>query len=235
MRGLATRRLFRVPPCCEGTIHLQTSMSSPGFEPRPYGTVVGVVSRYTGWATGSFAMQEKGGNRLDVLKLPNQAPRVSGKSLQACVTWRCLDGIQHFICWPILTDYGQSLASNGLVVESRDLNLVFGCTEATHNKLFLSSPTKYTVEPSWPLVLVWPLIELLHHSLTTIVFAQYCPMGPISHLICLSNGLISFCLARALKMEIRSIMFLGVNWCGTQNKASFLIQLCTNGLKLFYG
>ncbi|GFU57784.1 hypothetical protein TNCV_1281331 [Trichonephila clavipes] len=34
-RGLAARRLFRVPPCREGTIHLQTSMSSPGFEPSP--------------------------------------------------------------------------------------------------------------------------------------------------------------------------------------------------------
>ncbi|GFS63546.1 fibroblast growth factor receptor-like 1 [Trichonephila clavipes] len=37
-RGPAARRLFRVPPCHEGTIHLQTSMPSPGFKPRPYGT-----------------------------------------------------------------------------------------------------------------------------------------------------------------------------------------------------
>ncbi|GFX89022.1 hypothetical protein TNCV_2853221 [Trichonephila clavipes] len=28
-RGLATQRLFRVPPCREATIHLETSMSSP--------------------------------------------------------------------------------------------------------------------------------------------------------------------------------------------------------------
>ncbi|GFU40270.1 hypothetical protein TNCV_1733701 [Trichonephila clavipes] len=32
-RGVVDRRLFRVPPCRAGTIHLQTSMSSPGFEP----------------------------------------------------------------------------------------------------------------------------------------------------------------------------------------------------------
>ncbi|GFU88869.1 hypothetical protein TNCV_4445441 [Trichonephila clavipes] len=49
-RGLVARRLFRVPPCYEGTIHLQTSMSSPGFESRPYGTAVS-VDHYTGWAT----------------------------------------------------------------------------------------------------------------------------------------------------------------------------------------
>ncbi|GFT50890.1 hypothetical protein TNCV_1148171, partial [Trichonephila clavipes] len=36
-RGLVARRLFRVPPCRKGTIHLQTSMSS-GFEPSLYGT-----------------------------------------------------------------------------------------------------------------------------------------------------------------------------------------------------
>ncbi|GFX50859.1 uncharacterized protein TNCV_2732131 [Trichonephila clavipes] len=35
MRGLADRLLFKVPPCREGTIHLQTSMSSPGFKPSP--------------------------------------------------------------------------------------------------------------------------------------------------------------------------------------------------------
>ncbi|GFY33283.1 hypothetical protein TNCV_1241331 [Trichonephila clavipes] len=91
-------------------------------------------------------------NMVDALKLLNQAPRVSG----------------------------QLLASNGPVVDSRDLNLVFGHTEATPNKLFLSSPTKYTVEPFCPLVLVWPPFELLHCTLTTIIFAQYCRMGSIS-------------------------------------------------------
>ncbi|GFX89266.1 hypothetical protein TNCV_1339651 [Trichonephila clavipes] len=129
-------------------------------------------------------MREKGGNRLvlglnytvDALKFSNQAPRVSGESLQMCVAWSCPDGTQHLFCWPILAASDQSLASNGPVVESSYLNLVFGHTEATYNKLFLSSPTKYTVEPSWLLVLVWPPFELLHCALTTIVFAQYCRM-----------------------------------------------------------
>ncbi|GFT55534.1 uncharacterized protein TNCV_3320491 [Trichonephila clavipes] len=104
---------------------------------------------------GSFTMREKGGNRLvpgpdymvDALKLLNQAARVSGESLQACVACHCLDGI-HLFCWPILGVSSQSLASNGSVVDSRYLNLVFGPTEATHNKLLLSSSIKYTVEPS---------------------------------------------------------------------------------------
>ncbi|GFT05267.1 hypothetical protein TNCV_123031 [Trichonephila clavipes] len=47
-RGLAARRLFRVPPCHAGTIHLQTSMSSPGFEPSLYGTAVSVANHNTG-------------------------------------------------------------------------------------------------------------------------------------------------------------------------------------------
>ncbi|GFU70150.1 hypothetical protein TNCV_5057441 [Trichonephila clavipes] len=58
----------------------------------------------------SFAMQEKGGNRLvpgpdymvDALKLSNQAPRVSGESLHTSVAWSCSDGTQHLFCWPIL-------------------------------------------------------------------------------------------------------------------------------------
>ncbi|GFW75531.1 hypothetical protein TNCV_4427141 [Trichonephila clavipes] len=133
---------------------------------------------------GSFAMQEKDGKRLvsgpdyivDALKLPKQAPRVFGESLLTCVAWRCPDGTQHFFCWSILEVSSQSLASNGPVVDSRDLNLVFGLTKATHNKLFLSSPTKCTVEPSWLLVLVWPPFELLHRALTTIIFTQYCSM-----------------------------------------------------------
>ncbi|GFV97533.1 hypothetical protein TNCV_2040411 [Trichonephila clavipes] len=55
-RGLAARWLFKVPPCREGTIHLQTPMSSPGFEPSPNGTAVSVANHYTGWATNE---QEK--------------------------------------------------------------------------------------------------------------------------------------------------------------------------------
>ncbi|GFU97974.1 hypothetical protein TNCV_383391 [Trichonephila clavipes] len=124
-------------------------------------------------------MREKGINRLVsdpdckvvALKLPNQAPTVSGESLQTCVEWCCPDGTQHLFCWPILDVSGQSLASNGPVVDSRYLNLVFSPTEATHNKLFISSATKYIVEPSWPFVLVWPPFELLHRALTTVVFA----------------------------------------------------------------
>ncbi|GFX46373.1 hypothetical protein TNCV_238351 [Trichonephila clavipes] len=50
-RALGTRRLFRVPLCRKGTIHLQASMSSPGFEPSPYGTAVSVTHHKTGWAT----------------------------------------------------------------------------------------------------------------------------------------------------------------------------------------
>ncbi|GFU55147.1 hypothetical protein TNCV_426511 [Trichonephila clavipes] len=53
-RGLATRRLFRVPPCRKDTIHLQTSISSPGFEPSPYGIAVSVANHYTSWATPNF-------------------------------------------------------------------------------------------------------------------------------------------------------------------------------------
>ncbi|GFW62674.1 hypothetical protein TNCV_2624371 [Trichonephila clavipes] len=87
-------------------------------------------------------MEGKGGNYLvlgldymvDTSKLPNQAPRVFGESLKARVAWSCPDGTQCFFCWLILVVSGQSQASNGLVVESRDLNLMFGYTEATHTK-----------------------------------------------------------------------------------------------------
>ncbi|GFV48103.1 hypothetical protein TNCV_3027861 [Trichonephila clavipes] len=50
-RGLVARRLFRVPPCRKGTLHLQTSMSSSVLEPSPYGTAVSVANHYTGWVT----------------------------------------------------------------------------------------------------------------------------------------------------------------------------------------
>ncbi|GFT73690.1 hypothetical protein TNCV_1289211 [Trichonephila clavipes] len=76
--------------------------------------------------SGSFAMREKGGNRwasgldymVDALKLPNPAPRVSDESPQTCVDRHCPDGTQHF-CWPIMAVSGQSLTSNGPVVDSR--------------------------------------------------------------------------------------------------------------------
>ncbi|GFV83333.1 hypothetical protein TNCV_1900591 [Trichonephila clavipes] len=55
-----TRGLPRIHPYREGTLHLQTSMPSPGFEPRPYGTTVSVASHYTGWATNfSFKHTEQ--------------------------------------------------------------------------------------------------------------------------------------------------------------------------------
>ncbi|GFU56404.1 hypothetical protein TNCV_2609261 [Trichonephila clavipes] len=62
--------------------------------------------------SGSFAMREKGNNSLvpstdymmDALKLPNQAPRGSGESLQKCMAWRYPDGTQHIFCWPFLSD-----------------------------------------------------------------------------------------------------------------------------------
>ncbi|GFW78023.1 uncharacterized protein TNCV_134931 [Trichonephila clavipes] len=50
-RGLAAQQLFKVPPCQEGTIHLQTSMSSPEFEPLAKGTALRVTNHYTGWTT----------------------------------------------------------------------------------------------------------------------------------------------------------------------------------------
>ncbi|GFT50837.1 hypothetical protein TNCV_321501 [Trichonephila clavipes] len=129
-------------------------------------------------------MREKGVNHLvpgpdymvDALKLHNEAPRVSSESLQKSVSWRCSDGTQHLLCCPTLAISGQSLASNGPVVDSRNLNLLFDHTEATLNKIFLSSPTKYTVEPFWQLVLIWPPFDLLHRALTMIVFTQYCRM-----------------------------------------------------------
>ncbi|GFW48564.1 hypothetical protein TNCV_3838991 [Trichonephila clavipes] len=49
-RELAARWLFRVPPCHKGTLHLQTSMLSPGFEPRPYNTTVSATNYYIRWA-----------------------------------------------------------------------------------------------------------------------------------------------------------------------------------------
>ncbi|GFX66359.1 uncharacterized protein TNCV_343331 [Trichonephila clavipes] len=59
-RGLAARLLFRVPPYQEGTIHLQTSMPSPSFEPRAYSTAIIVTNHYTGWvAISTFNMHNR--------------------------------------------------------------------------------------------------------------------------------------------------------------------------------
>ncbi|GFX61547.1 transposable element Tcb2 transposase [Trichonephila clavipes] len=46
-RGLEARRLFTVPQCRKGTIHLQTPEPSPGFESRSYSTTVRVANYYT--------------------------------------------------------------------------------------------------------------------------------------------------------------------------------------------
>ncbi|GFV72928.1 hypothetical protein TNCV_1974751 [Trichonephila clavipes] len=88
----------------------------------------------------------------------------------------CPDGTQQLFCWPIFPVSGQSIASNDPVVHSRDLNLEFGHTEETHNKLLLSSSTKYTVEP---LVLIWLQFELLRRVLTTTVFYNIVVCHPL--------------------------------------------------------
>ncbi|GFU56416.1 hypothetical protein TNCV_2609381 [Trichonephila clavipes] len=99
------------------------------------------MDSFGSWSFHEVCNAKKGGNRLvpgldykvDALKLPNQALRIYGESLQTCIACRCPDRTQHLFCWPILDVSVQSLASNGPVVDSRDLNLVFGLTEATHN------------------------------------------------------------------------------------------------------
>ncbi|GFU86596.1 hypothetical protein TNCV_3839821 [Trichonephila clavipes] len=40
--------------CRKNAIPFQTSMPSPGFEPRPYGTSVSVINPYTGWVAISL-------------------------------------------------------------------------------------------------------------------------------------------------------------------------------------
>ncbi|GFT09929.1 hypothetical protein TNCV_1114011 [Trichonephila clavipes] len=101
------------------------------------------------YLSGSFVMREKGGKCVvpgpgyivDALKLSNQALRVSGESLQTCMARRCPHRTQHLFCWSILAVSGQSIASTGPAVDSRDMNLAFGRAEATHNKLvFPGSP-----------------------------------------------------------------------------------------------
>ncbi|GFY16625.1 hypothetical protein TNCV_2787511 [Trichonephila clavipes] len=53
-REHAARRILRGVPCRKGTIHLQTSMPSPGFESRPYGTAGSITNHYTVWAAREF-------------------------------------------------------------------------------------------------------------------------------------------------------------------------------------
>ncbi|GFV57424.1 hypothetical protein TNCV_1608691 [Trichonephila clavipes] len=49
-REFAPRRLCKVTPCIKSTIRLQTSMTSPRYEPIPFGTA-SVTNPYTGWGT----------------------------------------------------------------------------------------------------------------------------------------------------------------------------------------
>ncbi|GFU59518.1 hypothetical protein TNCV_3365431 [Trichonephila clavipes] len=48
-KGLAAQRLFTVPSCRKGTIHLQTSMSSPGFKPSVMVPQSYVGNLHTSW------------------------------------------------------------------------------------------------------------------------------------------------------------------------------------------
>ncbi|GFX21013.1 hypothetical protein TNCV_2044891 [Trichonephila clavipes] len=49
MRVFADRWLLREFPCHKSTTHLQTSLPSPGFKSRPYGSAVSVTNCYTEW------------------------------------------------------------------------------------------------------------------------------------------------------------------------------------------
>ncbi|GFW28798.1 hypothetical protein TNCV_201211 [Trichonephila clavipes] len=48
---LEARHLCREPPCRKDPFYIQTPMTSPEFEPRPYDTTVNVDNHFTGWAT----------------------------------------------------------------------------------------------------------------------------------------------------------------------------------------
>ncbi|GFX02716.1 hypothetical protein TNCV_2011601 [Trichonephila clavipes] len=95
-------------------------------------------------------MREKGGNRL----VPGPDYMCGGwiKTFQLSSQnlWRVSIDVRGLALsrWNttplLLANSGQSLASNGSVVDSRYLNLMFDPTKATHNKLFLSTPTVYT-------------------------------------------------------------------------------------------
>ncbi|GFV13263.1 hypothetical protein TNCV_3655831 [Trichonephila clavipes] len=91
--------------------------------------------------TGSFAMLQKvviAGARSGLyggcIKTSRPSCQRFWRVTTKCVIWRYPDGTQRIYCWPILAISGQSLASNSPVVDSRDLNLVFGYAEATPNE-----------------------------------------------------------------------------------------------------
>ncbi|GFX00001.1 transposable element Tcb1 transposase [Trichonephila clavipes] len=58
-RGLAARQVFRVSLCREGTIHLQTSMPSPGLEPRSYVIAVSATNYSSEWAENEVVFTEE--------------------------------------------------------------------------------------------------------------------------------------------------------------------------------
>lgn len=80
--------------------------------------------------TGTFANQEKGGNRytVDALKLANPASRVFDECVWSCKVWKI-----YLFCWIILAISDQSLTSNGSIADSNALILALGHKEATYN------------------------------------------------------------------------------------------------------
>ncbi|GFW69337.1 hypothetical protein TNCV_486861 [Trichonephila clavipes] len=74
--------------------------------------IVTYVTTFITIASKKFCNARKRGNRLvpglgymvDALKLPNQAPRVSGEPLQTCVDRRYPDETQHLFCGSILAN-----------------------------------------------------------------------------------------------------------------------------------
>ncbi|GFU18113.1 hypothetical protein TNCV_1446661 [Trichonephila clavipes] len=61
---LVSKHLLKEYPCREITIHLQTSMPSPGFESKSFDTTVSVGNHYSGWVafSRSFATLRGMGN-----------------------------------------------------------------------------------------------------------------------------------------------------------------------------
>lgn len=72
---------------------------------------------------------------MDALKLSIHAPKIpSDESLQMCEAYHFPDETQRLFSMPIRIVFDLLLASNDSDDDTRDLNLVFDRTEATHNK-----------------------------------------------------------------------------------------------------